>query len=157
MGSIPHILVIDDNREECDLLKEAFLVAEWSVDLESSFRMDDALNRLLAHVRNGTRPDLVLLDIMLSGEKSLPLLTDIRSHDDLRDLPIIVMSSITPPIPIAQQYISHGVLQIITKSGDFSGLMKFVRMLKQFLVGTGDVSAGGSITAPRNSQRTPCD
>ncbi len=50
--------------------------------------MDDALNRLLAHVRHGTRPDLVLLDIMLSGEKSLPLLTDIRSHDALRDFSI---------------------------------------------------------------------
>jgi CheY-like chemotaxis protein len=40
------------------------------------------------------RPDALLLDMLLAGETGVALLNELRSHDDLATLPVVVCSSV---------------------------------------------------------------
>jgi CheY-like chemotaxis protein len=151
MGTIPRIMVVDDNAEEQALLEEAFASVGWTVALEWAFSVEPAARRLEELAARGHEPDLLILDIMMSGEPSLPLLARIRALPRLRQLPCVVMSGITPPYLLTQQYLQNGALRVLKKSNDFPGLVRFVATLRRFLVGHGSVSAGGSATTPRSS------
>lgn len=77
------ILVIDDDVELCNLLREYFSAEGFA--FESVYCGSDGL----AILASGT-PDIVILDVMLPGKDGFDVLRDIRGHSDI---PVIMLTA----------------------------------------------------------------
>ncbi|MBA3935930.1 MAG: response regulator transcription factor [Planctomycetes bacterium] len=145
MSHVPRILIIDDNPLEADLLTQAFAAARWEVSLEDHTRADSALPALAAHASAGTSPDLILLDVTLYGQPSVPVLAAIRTLDRPgKKQAVIVMSNVNPTPAIQHQYREQEAFQIIQKFSDGQSLRNFVLHLRQILTADGIIAVDGS-------------
>ena len=81
----PRILIADDNADMRDYMGR-LLGDRWSIELA-----EDGLAALEAVKKR--RPDLVLTDVMMPQLDGFGFLKNIRSDDDLRDLPVIMLSA----------------------------------------------------------------
>ena len=83
MSKLPHILVVDDDREIRSLVSQ-FL-------RKHGFRVTDAADgREMMQALEGGRFDLAVLDLMLPGEDGLSLCRKVRAGSSLP----IIMSSV---------------------------------------------------------------
>ena len=80
------ILIVDDEREIRELLRYNLERAGYNVIVSSAG--EDALARIFA-----TRPDLVLLDLLLPGLNGLEVLREVRAEPATRDLPIVLLTA----------------------------------------------------------------
>ncbi len=81
-----HILIIDDDKDLCLLLRDYFLPEE----ISCIFAHDGKTG--LAALREH-RPDLVILDVMLPEMDGFQVLHAIRSGLQMRDIPVIMLSA----------------------------------------------------------------
>ena len=83
MESSPHILVVDDNREIRDLLAR-FMT-------KHGFRVTTAADgKAMRKVLEGSRIDLIVLDLMLPGEDGLTLCRELRAKSTT---PIVMLTA----------------------------------------------------------------
>jgi phosphate regulon transcriptional regulator PhoB len=80
------ILVVEDEKEIRDLLKYNLERAGFRVAAFGDG--DEALQRLFA-----SRPDAVVLDLMLPGRSGLEILREVRGEPATRDLPVMVLTA----------------------------------------------------------------
>lgn len=94
-GSSCRILVIDANPADVTLLKEAFREADLTPDIHVVSDGDDALAFLYREGRftNAPRPDMILLERELPMTSGLEVLQRIKSHPELKDIPVVVCSA----------------------------------------------------------------
>lgn len=59
------------------------------------------------------RPDLVVLDILLTGPTGFALLNEMRSYAELADVPVVIVSSVEIGDDLAEQY---GIARVFDKS-----------------------------------------
>jgi Lrp/AsnC family transcriptional regulator, regulator for asnA, asnC and gidA len=86
--SPPCILVVDDDPDFIQVVRLALAAEGWEVRAASSGEQALATMRL-------SRPDLVILDIMMNGVlDGLRAAREIRADDELRTTPILMVSSI---------------------------------------------------------------
>lgn len=106
-----HILIIEDDLSIGNLLEEALLREGYRVT-----RAYSGTEALLTLERNQTRPDLVLLDLMLpglSGEEVLPR---------IRELPVIVLSA-KADVGHKAELLLEGAADYITKPFEMRELL----------------------------------
>jgi len=82
----PRIVLIEDEEDIAALIKLQAEIAGYKLHVEV-----DGLNGFRAVERE--KPDLVILDIMLPGQSGLDVCRKIKSSDDLKDIPIIMISA----------------------------------------------------------------
>jgi two-component system OmpR family response regulator len=82
MSDGPHILVVDDQREICDLVHDYLSEEGYRVSIASD---GAAMRRVMAQ----SAVDLVILDLMLPGEDGLTLARSLR---DVSDVGIIILT-----------------------------------------------------------------
>jgi two-component system, OmpR family, alkaline phosphatase synthesis response regulator PhoP len=82
----PKILLIEDEEDIAALIKLQAEIAGYKLQVEV-----DGLNGLRAVERE--KPDLVILDIMLPGQSGLDVCRKIKTHADLKDIPVIMISA----------------------------------------------------------------
>ena len=58
-------------------------------------------------------PDLVILDILLTGPTGFAVLNEMRSYPELAKVPVLIVTSITMKTDLAKQY---GVVEVLSKS-----------------------------------------
>jgi len=70
-------------------------------------------------------PDLVILDILLTGPTGFAVLNEMRSYQELMRVPVIIVSSVRLRTELAEQY---GVVEVLNK-GEMTpqGLLASVR------------------------------
>jgi two-component system, chemotaxis family, response regulator Rcp1 len=89
------ILVIEDNPGDIRLMREALREANLDVELAAVLDGEQALqylNREGAH-QNARRPNLIFLDLNLPRGTSKDILRYIKSTQDLRAIPVAVLTS----------------------------------------------------------------
>jgi len=74
MGSTTRLLVVDDETEICDFLKEFF--EERNYDVQTAYNGLDALEKIKSH-----KPDVVLLDMMMPGMDGMAVLKEIKKDN----------------------------------------------------------------------------
>jgi two-component system response regulator CpxR len=84
------ILIADDDRELCSLLADYLRHEGFSVDIVHDG--SSALNRV---ANAATRPDLLILDVMMPGRDGLETLRDVRAK---HGLPVIMLSARGEPV-----------------------------------------------------------
>lgn len=78
-----------------------------------------------------TRPDLVLLDLNMPRMDGTDVLEAIKSDDDLRRIPVVVLTSSEAEEDIVQSYDLHANAYL-TKPVDFDGFLDIVSRIEDF-------------------------
>src|SRR5215469_6636946 len=81
----PSVLLVEDDEDLGELLRELFLQVGWDVRLEHN---GEAALRSLEH----SRPDVMVTDCMMPQMGGFELLERVRSQPDLESLPVVLMS-----------------------------------------------------------------
>ncbi len=97
------VLVVDDDPTIRQLCADVLTDEGYTVDTASNGQ--EALNRL---ARNGIK--VALIDIMMPVMDGMQLCRILRSRDETRHLPIIVMSAATNLASKATEALANGVL-----------------------------------------------
>ena len=77
------------------------------------------------------RPDLILLDLMLPGKSGRDVLAEIRSNDELREVPVVIMTG-TATEQQAAEFEPLQVQGFLTKPVDLAAFLTLVERLKTF-------------------------
>ncbi len=103
----PLILVVDDTTDNIDVLRET---------LRGSYRIKAATNgeKALAIAAADTRPDLILLDVMMPGMDGYEVCKRLKSDPTTRDIPIIFITALSQ-VADEQRGFELGAVDYITK------------------------------------------
>jgi CheY-like chemotaxis protein len=127
------ILVAEDNQYDRLILQAAF--DELGLNVRLNFvangeELLDCLHRRNAFASPGAavRPDLILMDLNMPMMNGNDAVIAIRADINLRQLPVIALSTSNNPRQIAQAY-ADGMNAFLTKPGHFDD---FVELLRKF-------------------------
>jgi len=130
------ILMADDDEDDRFMAREALLEARLANDLH--FVMDGVeLMDYLYHrgkYSNSTsapRPGLILLDLNMPRKDGREALREIKSDPELRQIPIVVLTTSKADEDIYRSY-NLGVNSYITKPVSFEGLVEVMKALSMY-------------------------
>jgi DNA-binding response OmpR family regulator len=115
------ILVIDDDPEVVDILVTTLRDEGYGV--LGALTSDEGLKLVIL-----SRPDLVLLDIMLPGMNGIEVLKRIRSINPT--IQVVMVTGNTDPV-LAREALELGALAYVDKPFDFAYLKRIVAMALQ--------------------------
>lgn len=115
-GALGKILIVDDEKEICDVLGDFFLSQGYEV--EKAFNGIDALDRF-----EKERPDLVLLDIRMPGLDGVEVLRRIREIDPAAG---VIMITANEDMELAKKLLGMGAADYVRKPFDFGYLDRAV-------------------------------
>lgn len=81
-----HVVLIEDEQNIVEAIRFLLSREGWTVSTHHDGA--DALDVIRA-----ASPDLVILDIMLPGRSGLEILRDLREADDLKSLPVLMLTA----------------------------------------------------------------
>ncbi len=67
------------------------------------------------HLIDELKPAVIVLDMLLTGSTALPLLHELRSHDDLARIPVVMVTSLAQDIPLETMK-PYGVTHVLDKT-----------------------------------------
>jgi twitching motility two-component system response regulator PilH len=101
------VLVVDDSEVDRHVLTEMLIREGYEVEAVGS------AEAAFARIRE-SRPDLVLMDIVMPGQNGFEAIRELKRGEDTRDIPVFVCSSKTQPADVAWG-IRQGASGYITK------------------------------------------
>lgn len=119
----PRILLVEDNPTDAQILEHAFSASRVPHQLDVVVDGEAALELLTQRsqtARNGL-PQLIILDLNLPKKGGLELLREIKAHELLRRIPVVVMSSSRSDRDVNSAYES-GASLYVRKPGDLESL-----------------------------------
>lgn len=133
LGRPAEILLVEDNVGDAELTREALEDAKISNNLSV---VQDGMEAMEFLRRQGKyaaapRPDLILLDLNLPKKDGREVLAEVKGDDDLRVIPVVVLTTSKADEDIMKSY-RHHVNGYITKPVDFAGFIKVVKSLECF-------------------------
>jgi CheY-like chemotaxis protein len=130
------ILMADDDEDDIMLTQKALQSGKLLNILHSVRDGEELLDYLLR--RNGyedpeksPRPGVILLDLNMPKKDGRESLREIKAHEDLRDIPIIVFTTSKAEEDIYRSY-KLGVNSFITKPVTFGKLIEVMQMLGKY-------------------------
>ncbi len=129
------ILLVEDDPADAemtvDALREAHL-ANPIVHVEDGIEALDYLRREGAHAhRSGGNPTVVLLDIKMPRMDGIEVLREIRSNEDTKRIPVVILSSSREERDLAASW-DLGVNAYVVKPVDAAQFFDAVQALGQF-------------------------
>jgi CheY-like chemotaxis protein len=127
------ILLVEDNPGDVRLTQEALKDGRVMVNL--TVAMDgveamEVLRREGTH-RDKARPDLILLDLNLPKKNGREVLEEIKADDDLKRIPVIVMTTSKAEQDIHRVY-NLNANCYVTKPVDLDEFLNVVRSIEDF-------------------------
>jgi CheY-like chemotaxis protein len=103
---LAEILLVEDNEGDIELTKEAFEEAKFRNNLHVVEDGDSALDFLFKRndYEGATTPDVILLDLNLPGTSGREILEIIKADDELKIIPVIVLTSSEADKDIIESY-----------------------------------------------------
>ncbi len=136
MSDITSILIVEDCEEDCEATKRAFRKAGLCNSLAHCWDGDEALDYLYARgeyagPEKPPRPTVILLDLNLPGTDGREVLQEIKANDELKSIPVIVLTTSTDRRDIDGCYAS-GANTYIQKPVDMAGFFAAILRLKEY-------------------------
>ncbi len=133
MGKPVEVLLVEDNPGDVRLTLEAF--KEGKVNNRLSV-VEDGVEALAFLRREGkyadaSRPDLILLDLNLPKKDGREVLAEIKADEDLKRIPVVVLTTSKAEEDILKTYNLHANCYI-TKPVDFDQFVIVVRLIEDF-------------------------
>lgn len=126
------ILLVEDSPSDVRLIREA--LKETPVPVQIAVARDgvEAMEHLHRSEAEGlNRPDLILLDLNLPRKNGREVLAEVKASPELKQIPVLVMTSSRADEDIAQAY-SLNANCYITKPGDLQEYVNVVRAIEDF-------------------------
>lgn len=129
------VLLVEDDPGDVLMTREAF--EEHKIGNRLNVAADGV--EALAYLRregefaDAVRPDLILLDLNLPRRDGRQVLEEIKSDEDLRQIPVVVLTTSQLDEDILRSYQLHANAYV-TKPVDFEQFIKVVRQIDDFFV-----------------------
>jgi CheY-like chemotaxis protein len=123
MTSIATILIIDDDMEDQELLREAIKEVDKSIHCISAKNGEEALDML--HTLLKKLPQLIFLDLNMPRMNGKVFLHRLKQLPIINDIPVIVYTTSKMPIDIEEMK-QLGARRFITKPNSFEEIIKIV-------------------------------
>jgi CheY-like chemotaxis protein len=127
------ILIVEDNRGDVDLLLE-FLESTKVRNRVTVARDGEeamAMLRRQGEHHDTARPDLILLDLNLPKKDGREVLREVKTDDNLKNIPVVVLTSSMAEQDIAKSY-SLQANCFITKPVDLEQFVAVVKSIEDF-------------------------
>jgi CheY-like chemotaxis protein len=133
VGERVDILLVEDSPGDARLMQEALAEAKVRNRLHL---VADGVEALAYLRRQGpfaraVRPDLILLDLNLPGKDGREVLAEIKQDEDLRRIPVVILSTSQAETDVARAYDLHANCYI-TKPLDVERLITVVKSIEDF-------------------------
>ncbi len=127
------ILLVEDNPGDVDLTMDAMEHSKLHNKVSVVNDGVEALSFLRRKNKyvNAPRPDLVLLDLNLPKKDGREVLAEIKADEDLKRIPVVILTSSTDEEDIFRAYGLH-VNCFITKPIDLNQFVKVVQAIESF-------------------------
>ena len=134
-----HILLVEDSLSDVLMLKEGFKARECQPEITNVADGRAALDFLEQCRQENQLPDIILLDLDLPGLNGKELLTILKSDEDLRRIPAIVLTGSKSEGDLRQSYDlqANGYL---VKPDDLAGLHDLAALIDQYWFGNLNLS-----------------
>jgi CheY-like chemotaxis protein len=127
------VLLVEDNPGDADLIQDTLEASSSQLSITVVVDGADAADYLLrkgAHTRAET-PDLILLDLNLPKLDGRQVLAELRRHERLRPIPVIVLTSSDAENDIVRSY-AAGASCYVTKPVELAAFQAVVRAIDAF-------------------------
>ena len=138
MTTGPHqvILLVEDSPEEYEATVRALKKAGLANPIHRCEDGDEALDYLFRRGRYADpaaapRPGIILLDLNLPGTDGREVLDAVKADDDLRSIPVVVLTTSTDERDIDRCY-QAGANSYVKKPVDIGGFMTAVQRLRDY-------------------------
>ncbi len=133
IGKLVDILLIEDNPGDVRMTQE---VLKESNILNKMYAVGDGVEAMAFLRQEGKyadapRPDIILLDLNLPRKDGHEVLAEVKSDDDLKRIPVVVLTISEAEDDILKSYDLHGNCYI-TKPIDFREFIKVVKSIEDF-------------------------
>lgn len=130
------ILLVEDSPEDRTATLRAFKKAGLQNPVFSCVNGDDALDFLYhrgpyADAARAPRPSMILLDLNMPGTDGREVLRDIKSNDDLKMIPVVVLTTSSDARDIESCYKS-GANSYVAKPVDFPEFLLAIQRFKDW-------------------------
>jgi CheY-like chemotaxis protein len=136
------ILLVEDSPSDVRLIREA--LRETPVEVQITVAQDgvEAMDWLYRSGKTSTGlPDLILLDLNLPRKNGREVLAEIKSSVDLKQIPVLVMTSSRADEDVAQVYSLNANCYIV-KPHDLNEYVNVVRAIEDFWFLTATLPGG---------------
>ena len=96
------LLIIDDEPDFADLVRDH--LNQSGFDAESVYSGDEGLVRM-----RESKPDLVILDVMMPGTDGYAVCSEIKGDDALQDIPVILLTAVASHVPSTRYSHYNGI------------------------------------------------
>ena len=129
------ILLVEDSPEDAEAAIRGLRKFRMGNPLRHCPTGDDALDYLYGRgsysASTAPRPGIILLDLNLPGTDGREVLAELKSHPDLKRIPVIVMTTSSDPRDIQACY-DAGANSYVVKPVSLEGLMKAIQQLTDY-------------------------
>jgi len=127
------ILMIDDDEEDFILVNEALKSKGLKVDLYWAEDGDEAMNFLFhrGEYANAPTPNLILLDLNMPGKNGFEVLRDLKAHEGLRKIPVVILTSSRDQRDVSRGY-NIGASSIMLKPLSFDEMANAMQSLCEY-------------------------
>jgi len=130
------ILLTDDDEDDLQMTLEALRESRLGNDLRTTSDGEELMDYLLRRGRyadpsDSPIPGLILLDLNMPKKDGREALAEIKANPDLRQIPVIVLTTSQAEEDIFRSY-DLGVNSFITKPVTFAGLVEAMKVLSQY-------------------------
>jgi DNA-binding NtrC family response regulator len=119
-----NILLADDDLDDCLFFKEALEELSYSFSLQTVNNGEELMSCLMS--KSNILPDILFLDLNMPRKTGYDCLSEIKFHDKLKDLPVIIYST-SLDHEVANLLYEKGATHYIRKPGDFGKLKGVIR------------------------------
>jgi chemotaxis family two-component system response regulator Rcp1 len=132
-GKPIEILLVEDNPGDVRLTQEVFKESKIRNKLHVVKDGVEAMDFLRCHGKsaNGMRPDLILLDLNLPKKDGREVLAEIKADDDLKRIPVVVLTISKAEEDILRSYSLHANCYL-TKPIEFEQFFNLVKYIEEF-------------------------
>ena len=135
MSDLKRILLVEDNVNDVELtfaaLEENHLANEVIVVRDGAEALDYLYRRGIYKMRAEGNPAVVLLDLKLPKVDGLEVLKTVKSDENLRAIPIVMLTSSREEVDVVTSY-GLGVNAYVVKPVDFGDFVSAIKKLGLF-------------------------
>lgn len=127
------ILLVEDSKGDVGLIEEVFEDAKIRNNLNVVEDGEEAILYLRGEGQfSGVlRPDIILLDLNLPKKDGREVLEEIKNDDDLKNIPVVVLTTSKAEADILKSYNLHANAYV-TKPVDFDQFIKVIKSIEDF-------------------------
>ena len=132
-GKPVEILMVEDDAGDIRLTREALKDAKVRNNLNVARDGEEALDYLrhMGRHKKSMRPDLILLDLNLPKKDGREVLAEIKSDENLKRIPVVILTTSKAEIDILSTYNLHANCYI-TKPVQLDQFIEVVKSIEDF-------------------------